>query len=76
MNKFNKEYFKQKISWYRQLFTLFFAVVVGCIAWLAANLEKPGQILVNLDILAIFVALVVLGILNTKVRDYIKKLRD
>jgi hypothetical protein len=76
MNKTNEKYFEHKVEWYKQLFTLFFAVNVGCIAWLIANYTKVIKELVILDILTISVILSVLGLINFKVRNYMKRLRE
>ena len=62
----NEKYFEHKINWYKQLFTLFFAVEVGCIAWFAANYNKAIKEFIILDILSVIIATGVLGIMTSK----------
>jgi tetrahydromethanopterin S-methyltransferase subunit C len=76
MIKLNEEYFKGKVNWYRQLFTLFFAVEAGCIAWFVANVDKAYKTFVLLDVIAIIVTAVILSIIARKVLKYLKLMRD
>lgn len=76
MVKFNEEYFKQKAGWYKQLFTLFFAVEVGCIAWFVTNIEKSYKAFIILDVFVIIVTAGTLSIIARKVIKYLKLLRE
>ncbi len=76
MAQFNEEYYKQKVSYYRQWLTLFFAVEVGCIAWFVTNFNKAYKEFLTLDVFVILGLTSVLVFLNLKIRDYIKRLRD
>jgi len=76
MNKKNEKYFEHKIGWYRQLFTLFFAVEIGCIAWLIANYNKTIEEIIILDLITILIISSILGIMISKVKKYIKLLKE
>lgn len=76
MNKINEEYYKQKIGWYRHLFTVFSAITIGCAAWLVASYDKVAQMLIYLDLITIFAVTVSMGVTVTKIRKYIKLLRE
>jgi hypothetical protein len=76
MSKLNEEYFKQKVEYYRLLFTLFFAVEAGCIAWFINNFNKTYREFLTLDVLAILGVTATLIFTNLKIRGYIKRLRE
>lgn len=76
MNKKNEEFLKQKVGWYRHLFTVFAAVTVGCAAWIVANYDKAAHYIVVLDIATIFAVGIAIGITVSKIRKYIKLLRE
>ena len=76
MSKVNEEFFKGKAGWYKQLFTLFFAVEAGCIAWFVANVDKAYKIFVILDIVVVIALICALIIMASKVLKYLKLLRE
>ncbi len=76
MSRKNEKYFEQKVGWYRHLFTVFSAVNIGCIAWLVSSYDRASQSVVYLDILAILAASFSTGIVVSKIRKYIKLLRE
>ncbi len=76
MPKSNEKYFETKVNWYRQLFTLFFAVEAACIGWLISNYDKTVIAILILDILVILGVVCILGLMIIKVRKYTKLMRE
>lgn len=76
MTKLNEEYFKQKVGWYRHLFTIFTAINIGCVAWFISNFDNAHKEFLILDLTAVLISVAILGIVSNKVIKYIKLLRE
>ncbi len=73
----NKESLKEKIGWYRHLFTFFSAVNFASVGWFVANFGKliiTGFLAMN--ILLIISSLISMFVLTFKIRKHIKKLGE
>lgn len=70
----NKDALKEKISWYKLLFTFSSAVDVALIGWLANNYGQIVKIIMILNILAIICFSSITIITSYKVRKYIKEM--
>lgn len=71
----NKDYFIQKIGWYRHLFTLFSTITIACIAWLVTNYDKTVTQLIFIDVITVIAAIFSVIVVAGKVRKYLKLLR-
>ncbi|MBR1753358.1 hypothetical protein IJ732_00855 [bacterium] len=71
-----KEVIKEKISWYKLLFTLLSTALVACIGWLVANLDFPVKGVIFLNGLAIATISVGMSFIIYKIRYYLKKLGE
>ena len=77
MNKsINEKYLEKTIDWYRQLFTLFSAISIACIAWLVSNYNESILQLIILDGIAIITAFFAISVVVIKIRKYLKKFRN
>lgn len=72
----NTELIKEKIAWYKLLFTVLVTVSAGSISWFVANYAKALKFFIFLDIIAIagFAVGIIFSII--KVRFYFKRLRE
>ena len=72
----NNELFKEKISWYKLLFTLSATVLAACIGWLVSNLDFPLKSVIILNVLSIIAISIGMSAIVYKVRYYLKKLGE
>jgi len=72
----NKEELKEKISWYRHLFTFLAAVNFACISWFVANYGKYIIGFYIIDVLAIIFSYIIMFVLAFKIKKHIKKLGE
>lgn len=72
----NKEVTKEKINWYKLLFTILVTAIVGSIGWLTSHLGTPLKGLVILDIIGIIFLSIGLSAIIYKIRFYFKKLGE
>lgn len=72
----NTELIKEKIAWYKLLFTVLVTVSAGSIGWFVANFSKSLRFFIVID--AIFITIFLIGIIFCilKVRFYFKKLGE
>ena len=72
----NKELIKEKIAWYKLLFTVLVTLTVVCTGWFVANYFNPVRAFVVIDIIFIIVFLTGIIASITKIRFYFKKLGE
>ena len=72
----NSELFKEKISWYKLLFTLSATALAACIGWLVSNLDFPLKSVIILNVLSIIAISTGMSAIVYKVRYYLKKLGE
>jgi len=65
---------KEKIAWYKLLFTILATAQVGSISWFVSHYDKAIKLFAIIDIMAFFA--ITLGLVLTifKIRYYFKKL--
>lgn len=68
--------FKEKISWYKLVFTVLATMFAACIGWLVSNIDFPIKSIVILNIFSIVA--ISIGIIATvyKIRYYLNKLGE
>ena len=72
----NKEGLKEKIGWYRHLFTFLAAINFACVGWFIANLSNPFEIIFYLNVFAIIVSFIGILILIRNIKRHIKTLGE
>ena len=70
------ELYKEKISWYKLLFTLSATALAACIGWLVSNIDFPLKGVIILNGLAIIAIATCMSVIVYKVRYYFKKLGE
>ena len=70
------ELYKEKISWYKLLFTLLTTALAACIGWLVSNINFPYKSVVILNELAIITISLCMSVIIYKVRYYFKKIGE
>ena len=70
------ELYKEKISWYKLLFTLSATALAACIGWLVSNIDFPLKSVIILNGLAIIAIAICMSVIVYKVRYYFKKLGE
>jgi len=70
------EFLKEKIGWYKLLFTLLSTVSVGNVSWFIASYKTSPKTIIAIDLLLIPIMFTGLGIMIYKVRFYLKKLEE
>ena len=61
----SKDFLKEKISWYKLLFTILVTVLIGNISWFMGNYQSFAKIIIIAD-----------GIVVYKIRFYLKKMEE
>jgi len=72
----NKEGLKEKINWYRHLFTFFSAVNFASAGWFVANYGKSAMGFLSINILLLIFSLAGMLFLGFKITKHIKKLGE
>lgn len=68
--------YKEKISWYKLLFTLSATALVACIGWLVSNIDFQLKGVIILNVMSIVVISVGMSAIVYKIRYYFKKLGE
>lgn len=72
----NIDVVKEKINWYKLLFTILITAAIGSIGWLTSNLDTPWRGLIITDILSILFLSFGISVVVYKIRFYLKKLGE
>lgn len=72
----NIDVVKEKINWYKLLFTIFVTATVGCIGWLTGNFNTNTKFLMVCDGIVIVVLSIGISVVVYKIRFYLKRLGD
>ena len=72
----NTELIKEKIAWYKLLFTVLVTLVAGSVSWFVANFLKTIRFFVIIDSILITSFLIGIIFCFAKVRFYFKKLGE
>ncbi len=72
----DKELYKEKISWYKLLFTLSSTALVACIGWLVSNIDFPVKGVIILNVFAIIAISIGMSTIVYKVRYYFNRLGE
>lgn len=72
----NKDLYKEKISWYKLLFTLMSTALVACIGWLVSNTDYHIKGVIVLNGLAIIFISMSMSAVIYKIRYYFRKLGE
>lgn len=70
----NNDAIKEKIAWYKHLFTFSSAIDVACIGWLVNNYLQSGITIIFLNIITILFFAIIASFMGYKTRKYIKEL--
>ena len=68
--------YKEKISWYKLIFTILTTVLAACIGWLVSNIDFPLKCVIILNGLSIVA--ISIGIVATiyKIRYYLNRMGE
>ena len=69
-----QDIYKEKISWYKLIFTISSAAITACIGWLVSNINFPIKSIIVLNILSIIAISFGLAVVICKIRYYFNKL--
>lgn len=72
----NEKFLIEKLTWLRLWLTLLVTIEAGCIAWFVANYSKAVKLFVFLDVFVVVVLITSITVINQKIRNNIKKMRD
>ena len=72
----NNDLCKEKISWYKLLFTLMSTALVACISWIVSNINYPLKVVILLNGISIVVIAMSMSAVVYKIRYYVKQLGD
>ena len=72
----NNDLCKEKISWYKLLFTLTSTALVACIGWIVSNTNYPLKVVILLNGVSIVVIAMCMSAVIYKIRYYFKKLGE
>ena len=72
----NSELIKEKIAWYKLLFTVLVTITAGSIGWFVNNYNKAIPAFVVIDILTFTSFWVGIALCVTKIRFYFNKLGE
>lgn len=72
----NKDLCKEKISWYKLLFTLMSTALVACIGWIVSNTNYSLKVVILLNGISIIAIAMSMSAVVYKIRYYFKKLGD
>jgi len=77
MNEYmNKDFIKEKIAWYKLLFTVLVTLVVGSVGWFATNYSKAILFFVISDIIIFTGFSIGIIISIAKIRLFLRKLGE
>mgnify|MGYP004673740717 FL=1 len=72
----NNDLCKEKISWYKLLFTLMSTALVACISWIVSNINYPLKVVILLNGISIVVIAMSMSAVVYKIRYYFKQLGE
>lgn len=72
----DKEFLKEKLTWFRLWLTFLLAVEAACIAWFVANFTQTAKFFVYADIIVIFGLAFTIILINQKIHKNIKIMRN
>ena len=71
-----KDLYKEKISWYKLLFTVSATALAACIGWNVSNLDFQYKMVVILNDISIVAIAIGMSAMVYKIRYYFKKLGE
>ena len=72
----SSEFLKEKISWYKLLFTLTATALVASIGWIVSNTDYPLKFVIALNALGIAILAGSIAVFIYKIRFYLKKMEE
>ena len=72
----NMDGLKEKINWYRHLFTFSAAINFACVGWFVSNYNKAAKSFLIIDVFFVVFSLIGIIVLVYKIKKHIKNLGE